>query len=328
MKEMGNVTCNCNIEPFNEYFYRGCFYNCLLSVLKNYHKNITELLLNDTSRFVMREKAGNFYLTVDYSSYLPLPKLLYKMGILFSCYDVKKDSFKNMMIEQLALGKMIIIWADSYFLPYRLDYFQNMHCLVTILVYGYDDMEKNFLIVDTNDNQRLKYEKIKVNMKDLALAYNSIFNYGESESVISFMAFYNMKPYRNSTDINWKRWYMLGEKRGQSKQDVLHIIREFSNIMDREVKYQDLGKFSLWLKGLNEIVLAEEARCRVLTFLMGENDFKAVRERDILNQWRKVRSICVKADYMKQWDLNLCNKVVQYMESIYSKEKEELNKVN
>lgn len=326
MKRLKDSMNNYDIAPFNEYFYRSCFYNNLLTVLKNFEKNILEVLLNDKSIFVLRKQDDKFYLTVDYLSYLPLQQFLSKIGIQFSCYDVKRISFESFIIKKLTLGRIMIIWVDNYFLPYKVNNYHKNHYLTTLIVYGYNVVEKEFLIIDTSDNQRLNYHQIAVKDTVLISAYGGIFNFCESASVMPFMTLYNIDSKCNSTDIDWKFQYAYGKMKAQSKQDILKLIGGLrytsGNVRERE---NDKEK-ELWIKGLNEIVLAEEARCRVLPLISEKDNTELVIENNILNQWRKVRNICVKADYKNQWDINFFDKVICFMENVYKGENEEFIK--
>lgn len=326
MKRLKDSMNNYNIVPFNEYFYRSCFYNNLLTVLKNFEKNILEVLLNDKFIFVLRKQDDKFYLTVDYLSCLPLQQFLSKIGIQFSCYDVKRISFESFIIKKLTLGRIMIIWVDNYFLPYKVNNYHQNHYLTTLIVYGYNVVEKEFLIIDTSDNQRLNYHQIAVKDTVLISAYGGIFNFCESASVMPFMTLYNIDSKCNSTDIDWKFQYAYGKMKAQSKQDILKLISDLRYISGNVREREDDKEKELWIKGLNEIVLAEEARCRVLPLILEKDNTELVIENNILNQWRKVRNICVKADYKNQWDINFFDKVICFMENIYKVENEEFIK--
>lgn len=320
MKKMKDNIHNYDIVPFNEYFYRSCFYNNVLTVLKNFKKNTLELLLNDKFIFVLKEQDNNSYLSVNYLSYLPLQQFLSKMGILFSCYDVKAISFEAFVIEQLISGRIMIVWVDNYFLPYKVNNYNKNHYLTTLLVYGYNVEKKEFLVIDTSDNQRLDYRQFLVKDTVLISAYSSIFDLHQSSSIIPFMTFYNIDSKCHSTNVDWRRQYTYGEIKEQSKQDILKLISDLCEISSGVRGKNEYQEKELWLKGLNEIVLAEEARCRVLSFILEENSMEIIIENNILNQWRKVRNICLKANYTNQWDANFFDKVIHCMEDIYKRE--------
>ena len=144
-----------DIKPFKKLFYRGCFYNSLLSILFSYNKNINDLLLNDEIQYQFKNKKDNEYLGIQYKAIRPINVMLKGLGVDFQYSYERYDLIEN-LINNIDQCRPVIIWVDYFYLPYRTDTYQVVHWGETILIIGYSLKDKIFFAIDQLEKERLK----------------------------------------------------------------------------------------------------------------------------------------------------------------------------
>lgn len=309
------------IKPLNNCFYRNCFYNCILAILNSYGKNTLELILNDRNFYKLREENGYYYLGIEYYSYMPLKQFLFKMGINTSNYYIIGDNLKKELLAHIQSRRLIILWVDNFYLTYKDNYYQKKHHLENLLVYASNDIYSEFYVIDTRDSNSIIYNSYIVSDTTLAEAYNGALKFNKYNLFTPFSTFYNEEPWRYTTNINWKMWYLLKiNSKEISDKNNYKIIYKFADIIVNCIKNKNLDYLSLIIIGLNEIVLAKETDLKTVCFLFPEDKLKIMYYREILKLWKKIRGLCVKLHYLDDWNINYCDKVSSYLNEVINLE--------
>jgi len=157
--------------------YKDTWYNCVANVLigilqgKYPHKNIENFLTNHIN--------GNYFITPsiidDYFDTWHLNKgyfsvqVHYNVDVLFDLFDKKDNKYINVastfefVRESITNGDYCSIPLDRYYFPNGVDH-NNYHLVHPVFIYGYDDLERVFYIIDdvmaygNQDYYKLPYE--------------------------------------------------------------------------------------------------------------------------------------------------------------------------
>lgn len=170
-----------NVEPFNDVFYKNCFYHSLFPVITHFSKSILSFLANDVGVYTYDATRGALGLGADYLSEEPDNGLLNQMGI--SEYtEVPLNDLTERLIHAVDSGRPVIIFVDSFYEPFRIDTYQKMHYAHTLLIYGYDNQKRLFHIIEHAHHDALSYKKRVISFEDTDKAYEGYSAaFGESE---------------------------------------------------------------------------------------------------------------------------------------------------
>lgn len=155
------------IEPFNDIFYRNCFFNSLFPVVRAFGRSLAPFLAND--RIVYgRSPEGRFF--AGYEAVRPLAELFAASGIRAEA-RFGSDDIVGELVEGLSEGRPAIVWVDSYYESIRTDAYRKQHIDHTLLVFGYDRRERLFHIVEHDRRENLSYKRRTLPFEEMALSF-------------------------------------------------------------------------------------------------------------------------------------------------------------
>jgi len=154
------------IEPFNDIFYRNCFFNSLFPIVRSLGRSIAPFLAND---LVVYEAANGEY-AVRYAPVRPIEDVFALTGIRAETRS-GSDDIVGELLEGVSAGRPAIVWVDCHDLPIRQDAYGKRHIDHTLLVFGYDRRERLFHIVEHDRMENLSYRRRTLPFEDLARAF-------------------------------------------------------------------------------------------------------------------------------------------------------------
>lgn len=157
-----------NISPFNDIFCRSCLYNVFYSSLS--HFGIAPFWFFSDEIFCYSFSNNTLHInTVENSD----SRLLPNYGI-----DIAKLSVHNSIIHEIKNiideDKPVVSAVDTFYIPSRKDTYLSDHTSHYILIFGYDDNQQTFDIVEHDYFYDLKYKKTKLHYQDF---FNSFYSY-------------------------------------------------------------------------------------------------------------------------------------------------------
>lgn len=187
-----------NIEPFNDIYYESCFYNSLISVIKHYKRSLHDILFNNIIVYSW-DKSKSVNLTTEYIYIKPLQELLKEMGLRTETKKESKDIITD-IINSINNDRPVIIWVDCFYESIRVDTYRKKHLPHTLLVYGYDDVNKFLNIIEHKQAETLTYQESAISYNDAVQSYLGYFlNFNTDIDYASYFEFY--------TDDNWDKIY-------------------------------------------------------------------------------------------------------------------------
>jgi hypothetical protein len=159
-----------NIEPFNDVLYKNCFYNAYFPVVHHYGRTIMPFLANDIIVYGYNKNEKGIKLNREFVHCEDLEQLSAGIGMYFD-KKVECEDPMNDIIDAITCGRPVIVSIDSFYEPFRSDTYRKMHWPHSILIYGYDDDEQVFHIMEHKNRENLAYEKRTIDYLDLVNAY-------------------------------------------------------------------------------------------------------------------------------------------------------------
>ena len=188
-----------DIEPFNDFFYKSCYYNSLFPVIRHFGREIRAFPANDVIAY---EYARRPYEVTFKTGYLPIrpdEHILSGMGIILQSRIYASDVIGDIR-RAISRERPVILWVDCFYEPIRYDTFQKIHLQHTWLVYGYNECDCTCCILEHKNRDSLTYSKRVIGWQDLIRCYDGFNeNFNQSGHIDSYMEYYC--PLSGRTDI-------------------------------------------------------------------------------------------------------------------------------
>ncbi|MCX7748509.1 MAG: KR domain-containing protein [Clostridia bacterium] len=169
-----------NFEPFNDMVYRGCFYSALFPVIRHFDRSVLTYLVNEMNIYHRNEDKnlimfGNDssvgILDVKYIMPKTLEQISQDIGIHMEAKAYSSDLIGD-IVASISAGRPVIVSIDSFYESIRPDTYQKLHWPHCLVVYGFDQQEKMFNILEHRRSGSLIYGKHTISYSDLLDAYN------------------------------------------------------------------------------------------------------------------------------------------------------------
>lgn len=158
------------INTFNGFSFGNCFYSAIFPVVNKIFGTITPIIANtffwlENIREGIRLNFKNKINLIEYLNKLDVSVIVYK-NVASVCNKIEKDIDKE---------KCVICYLDCFYLSIRKEFYLKKHFVHSILIYGYNKKEKQFLVLEHLNSNNLAYSHYKISYHELREAYNSKF---------------------------------------------------------------------------------------------------------------------------------------------------------
>ncbi|MBO1685687.1 MULTISPECIES: C39 family peptidase [Clostridium] len=323
-----------NITPFNELFYKSCFYNSLFSVVTHFNKDLIPFFTSEIATYRCNEKNSGVEFSVDYSKGKEWQLILRDLEI--DCdYKTECSELTNSIIRSIDNNKPVILCVDCYYESIRLDAFNKNHVPHSILIYGYDKEDREFYIVEQKNVDTLSYRKCLLSFEDMENSYHSfIKNYtGDGEHVN------NNNIIGNGQNPTYFEFFCNNISTNYNENNYLYtffdlIIKHQDNI---NTSTENIKKIVIGMKNIfaefgldkyvqqlitfiNEVIHAKQVELYTLRKLLNNNDLLIKMKLDIIGEWEKIRILIVKYSYTSIIDESLKQDITNLLLNIYNLE--------
>lgn len=176
VNEMGGLSSKKNsplvkwkLKGFNEVFMGDCFYQSIVHVVDGFRSNINILFANLLSVYHYEEAGNIFKIRNKTIQAVDLFSLLKNIGI----HVHKKNNIEGageVIKKNIVNGKLVVINLDCYYLSGKKEMYNEMHWSHSVAVYGFDDVNKIFKIIDNGDVFSLNYDEKEISYEELIRA--------------------------------------------------------------------------------------------------------------------------------------------------------------
>lgn len=224
------------VRPFNDFFFKSCYYHQLLSGIACFGIDRDVILLN---AFISIQTNFNTR-KEDILIEKKLEKLLgYKRE---HC-----NLTRAKLIRCIDKGQPVIMGVDCYYLESRSDTYQIQHMPHFILAYGYDLDKKEANVVDHQYRNSYEYQEKIISLDNLLLA-NTMFRKGVLNRKRSC---YILKRKGNIGSFDSEQ-YIDEEKINSNRKNSLENLNELRRIAsnDLESVRENVTKIAVYLNDL------------------------------------------------------------------------------
>ncbi len=155
-----------NIKPFNDIFFKSCYFNSFFASIHGSENDIYPFLQNDIAVYDIK----NNKVEVKYIPIHPIDTILEKTGIIIDNTLPKEDVLNDIM-ESLLQDKAVIVAIDCYYEPLRMEMYQKNNWAHSLLVYGFDLEKRIFHILEHSGVYHLDYKPAQISFDDLLKAH-------------------------------------------------------------------------------------------------------------------------------------------------------------
>ncbi|PCK22806.1 hypothetical protein CEY02_03125 [Bacillus pumilus] len=269
------------IQPYNELFYRSCFFNCFFPIVKLHDQEVAPYLLNDQFSYGLTEDG---FLQMDCVSTHDPERIMNLQGI-----QVEKITHCANLIEKVkqdvTLDRPVIVWVDPYVQRGRKEYLTT-HSRHSILITGFSEKQQTFDVLENRHLDNLSYEHQVLPYGDVQKGYDSFHDYYQPNDQFHSYASFRFDPEKVSTELfDQKMAYFLRNMHGQLDA-IEKGITALETFYEQFPKLDDIEKL---VTSFNQVINIKKVELHRLN-LMKEDIPELVRWTErILAEWEKAR---------------------------------------
>ncbi len=311
-----------NIEPYNEIYYKECFYNSFFPIVNRYKKNIHEILANDIILYSLSRNKNEIGFNAHCHECKVVLDVIKNIGINTEAKTHSENVISDTR-EAILRDRPVIIWVDCYYLSIRKDTYQKKHAPHTLLIYGYDDDRRMFQVIEHDRSENLTYKKTELPYEDVVNANKGYLNNNFDVSFATFAEFFCGDEMKNGSLHEAIEIFSNNLKdKKQMILDSIELIKDcqdhFIEVVSSEQKIKESA--NVILNNLNNIInLKQIERYRLERFFGKDNPAYSSME-GIIKGWSHVRIVIAKYIFTSNYKLDAFLNAVKILSNIYDLE--------
>ncbi|MGO4529162.1 beta-ketoacyl synthase N-terminal-like domain-containing protein [Paenibacillus sp. 2TAF8] len=315
--------------PFNELFYKSCFYNSFLPVLSHYNCSIETVLLNDIfvyhNGFTWKEFAVESIVLKNWS------EMQERLGLKMET-EAHHGAF-NELIAKLSLDRdcPVIVWVDCYEMINRQDTYKKEHLPHTILICGYDEAQKKYLVIEQVHKDTLSYEKQWVDFEIVQNGYEAYCTRFQLKNIPTYYIFSRREdtimlenPYSSDSEYMvalQKHAVVIEESNNNLELFVSHLISYI------EANHLSITEGRVIIEKINEIIKCKQVESYRFNKLMHNVPLVGRCADDILKIWNLIRALFVRLTNSGSRNHENVNQLKEKMALVITMEREYAQKL-
>lgn len=156
------------VEPYNDLFFKSCFYNALFACIKYFGINPFDIMVHSFPSYEVDKNKG--LIGEKFIERKSWREILEEDGLEVTTFT-HCDSIIETVRTSLRKNALIIIQLDGFYSPIRPDLFGKIHWAHNILICGYDNLLGEFSVLEQSDRNLLDYKEKKISFYDLEIAF-------------------------------------------------------------------------------------------------------------------------------------------------------------
>ncbi len=302
-----------NIEPFNDIYFKSCFYNSLFPVVNYFRSDLNSILFNDIIVYDSEPEKIESGIGVKYIPVLRDEQLIDHLELEVEMKESSPDIIDRIQTD-ISQNRPVILWVDSFYEPLRTDTYMKHHTPHTLLIYGYDQKEELFHIIEHKSRENLSYKKRQIAYSDVSLAvkgYQENFMTPDRFSYYSFIALRtNSDSEKNPYAKTEKLQSQLLEEFSARKESIFEGLKHMEKFLEhyrRTVLNEQLLKSNVksLVEGLNTVINFKRVECYRFKRVFSDNHLLSRVACEIEELWELLRVDVAKYlfFYMYDWDV-------------------------
>ncbi|MCK4258891.1 MAG: SDR family NAD(P)-dependent oxidoreductase [Halanaerobiales bacterium] len=282
-----------NINPFKNFVFKNCFYNALFSVMTSFGISVNKFLCN----YIPVYRVKDDKLFVEYLTESTISEVLEGCGLRYRI-DCDDNDIVKTIKSAIEEKRPVIVSVDCYYLPLREDTYLKQHLEHSILIYGFDDSNQSFKIIEQKNSMSLSYQKLTISYRDLEIAYKSYLSLYKNDQRITYADFYSDN---NSAPHSLENYLHLFNKYKEQVFAGLKILQQYVSdiVLDMNLILKDETTYNRLLEMLNAIFSAKAVETGLIKEVFPEDDSIKELIDQVHKQWSQIRIKLVKCHLLK-----------------------------
>ena len=306
------------IKPFNEIWFKNCYYSAYFPIIIALGETIVPLLTNQIFEFHIDDYG---YISFDEKIYEKEDEIENKLGIKVIKKIVVDDVIKRLK-SSINKGNPVLLKVDCFYESTRLDTYKKIHAPHVITVYGYNDKSKEFCILDHDSINSIMYKEKTLPYSDIQKAYES---FTDKYMEYSEYSYYEYEKKEN-IDVHkieelYKNNYIKKDMLNEYKlRNLLYCIDKADLNIKKLVCEKDLNGLNNQLNKLNELINNKKAEYYILK-CVGYSQDKEIMYKKSIQTWSLIRAIIAKFVFSKNFKetaINVLNNKLDELRDIES----------
>jgi acyl carrier protein len=284
-----------DITPFNDVYYRSCYFSALIPAIIYFGGDYFRLFCNDIMLFHLKDEQKQVRISTEYFSQLTTEEVLQSMGL-----EARENHNVEDLIEQIYLdisqNRPVILHIDCYYEPIRSDMYWKNHWSHYLIIVGFDIKARTIDVLEQNDLYSMTYALHKINNVDLIKMYTgAIKNFPPNKNLPSYSTVYPTGNKQIIWDCRQKYEQLLSKHMDKLDQSMLYLkkITEFmTRMLNNERLLKDnIDALILDVTILETSLIAEGYKYKKLYFM----DKRIIELSEFVYQhWSMLKRILVK----------------------------------
>ena len=302
-----------NVEPFNGYLFRSCYYHQLIAAYAHFGIDKNFIMMNYLPLYSYDPKTEG-YAVKDLELFSPSEMEEYT-GIRVTA---KRDSANVVRdtLYHLRRDRPVIVAVDAPLLPYRKDVYQKLPTIHYLLLYGFDLGAKEFIAMEHMYLNSQIYRESRIGFELLETAFRGAVRSFGKENQRMVVA---VQRIQKKTDV---RPLVIGKNYSEeitaSYSILKKLIAHLSEIYDREAGYfENAAPLPVFY---GEYAHRKRIQKHCLDRCLKDKQLSALIDR-IIDNISIVLGVTQKSIVMRRYDKQLGAKIKGRLEEILSLEK-------
>jgi amino acid adenylation domain-containing protein len=294
------------VIPFNDVLYKNCFFNAFFPVVRFFNRDARSFLADDLVVYVYDQNENDqLILHPAYLTNTGFDKIIEEL-VLTMRTQVVSGNIASDIIEALSNRRLVVTRVDCFHEPIRADMYQMNHWPHVLLIYGYDQTEKVFHVIEHENLNSLSYKKNILRYRDFVNSYYGyIENFQKGEAVLTYFEFGESGADRGTRDWSDGPDEYLTRFTGHFSAHQEHIFHGIEQLKVFKDHYGQVVASEAALSGLtdplilvfNNIIKAKIAERYQVSRLFGADTVFGELLEKILKNWNYLQVVLEKYKY-------------------------------
>ncbi len=312
------------IEPFNDLYYRSCFYNALFPIVMHFNGDIIPFILNDLRAYSYTSTGQGINLDIEFIQLESTEKILSGMNISMDTKEYSSNIIGDIR-DSILKDRPALIFIDCFYESIRKDAYRSRHIPHNITIFGFDDINRQCHIIEHKYRESLTYEKMTISFEDIIDSYESyLANYQQYLDMPTFFEFYPGEEGRRNTGgtivLSSFQENLVGRREiiEKSLENLKLFIDEYKQMALSEILMKQVSERVLMcFTNIMNIKRVEKYATEKL-FKEDRQVYELVD--NILIAWNHARLILAKYVYSLRYTPDTFNHIIESLHEVYRNE--------
>ncbi|URZ17235.1 BtrH N-terminal domain-containing protein [Clostridium felsineum] len=320
-----------DFKPNNDIFYKSCMHNSIIPIINHFHEDILRLLINDIYCYQFDEAKKGVKFKIESYVVENEEEVLKSMNIGINKIYESQNVLGNIK-ESIRDGKPIIIYVDCYFLSFRSSAYKKEHLIHPILVYGYNDENQTFNVIEQRYKDSLIYEETTIPYNEIEEGYKYYVNNLNDKNNCPYYEFYKIKKNNEYFDANSENYVSrlkekliknIDEKNLEINRGLQSWELVVENYIDITKDEYELNIYADELiETINNIIKNKKVQLFMFNSIGGEYLKAGNIVGKIIGNWEDIRATIARYKFSQSYNKNLIELSINLIKEIVELEKE------